>query len=400
MVQSITDTAGPARVRPSSEQLAHLIRARFEAATRVRRGVCLLNAGQYDEAAAEFTAAADLGSSDLSLSAYLAACLLGKGDPLAAAERFAEAGERSEGRSINAIRQALALRAAGRTADAMNALRLAISEDAENPELHFQLGILLADSERFEEAELRFTQVLSIMRDHAEALVNLALCCGIRLAPGEAVRHLLQAQTLRPHDARIGLLLTRAAKAAQQQGIAVRVRAAVSEDDPVVDAHGIEELSRIVEAEPDFVDAFLSIPLGTIDERVFATLTKTLEAALERQPEQAELHYHCGRLLDRLGRREDAIAANERAVQLDPTFVRALIELGRLYQQTDRAKDATSRLEQAIRAGAEYADVYFILGNLYRDQGNLIRARSAYRRALALNERFEAAQQALAALPV
>jgi hypothetical protein len=37
---------------------------------------------------------------------------------------------------------------------------------------------------------------------------------------------------------------------------------------------------------------------------------------------------------------------------------------------------------------------------VYRDQGNLLRARSAYRHALALNERYEAAQQALAALPV
>jgi tetratricopeptide (TPR) repeat protein len=384
----------------SSEQLATRIRSRFEAADHVRRGVCLLNAGRYDEAAAEFAVASELGSADQSLPAYLAACLIGKGDPSAAADRFADADAQRGGGTVHAIREALALREAGRKADATNVLRSAIRDNAENPELHFQLGILLAESERFEEAELRFTQVLSITRDHAEALLNLALCCGARSVPGEAVQHLLRAQALRPHDARIGLLLTQAAKAARQQGLAVRVRAAVSEDDPVVDPHGIEELARIVEIEPDFVDAFLSIPLGTIDERVFAMLARTLEVALERQPEHAELHYHCARLLDRLGRREDAIAENERAVQIDPTFVRALIELGRLYQQTDRAKDATTRLEQAIRAGAEYADVYFLLGNVYRDQGNLLRARSAYRRALALNERYEAAQQALAALPV
>lgn len=400
MAQSTKQTGRAKRVRMSSEQLATRIRSRFEAADHVRRGVCLLNAGRYDEAAAEFAVASEIGSADRSLPAYLAACLIGKGDPAAAAERFADADERRGGGSVNAIREALALREAGRKADAANVLRSAIRDNAEDPELHFQLGLMLAESERFEEAELRFTQVLSITRDHAEALLNLGLCCGARSAPGAAVQHLLRAQALRPHDARIGLLLTQAAKAARQQGLAVRVRAAVSEDDPVVDAHGIEELSRIVEIEPDFVDAFLSIPLGTIDERVFAMLARTLEVALERQPEHAELHYHCGRLLDRLGRREDAIAENERAVQIDPTFVRALIELGKLYQQTDRAKDATTRLEQAIRAGAEYADVYFLLGNVYRDQGNLLRARSAYRRALALNERYEAAQQALAALPV
>ncbi len=400
MVNQSAESQCPPRRPVSPETLADQIRVRFEAADRVRRGICLLNAGRYDEATTEFTAASAGGSTDRSLPSYLAACLLGMDNPLAAAECFAEMEDSPENGSINTIRSALALSAAGQVADAIEVLRSAIRDDAENPELHLQLGILLAESERFEEAELRFTQVLSIKRDHPEALINLALCCGVRSAPGEAVQYLAAAQALRPYDARIGLLFTEAVKAARHQGVAVHVRATISEDDPAVDPHGIEELSRIIEREPDFVDAFLSIPAGSLDRPVFSTLMRTLELALERQPEHAELHYHCGRILGRLGRHEDAIAENERAVQIDPKFVRALIELARLYQGTDRAKDAATRLEQAIRAGAEYADIYYFLGNLYRDQGNLIRARTAYRRALALNDRYEAAQNALAALPV
>ncbi|MEK7757290.1 MAG: tetratricopeptide repeat protein, partial [Planctomycetota bacterium] len=200
------------------------------------------------------------------------------------------------------------------------------------------------------------------------------------------------------HDARIGLLLAEAAKAMQQQGLAVRVRANIAEVEVSEDRRGIEELSRLIEADPDFVDAFLSIPAGEVDERVFAMLLSTLEVALERQPEHAELHFHCGRVLDRLGRRDAAIGANERAVEIDPTFTRALIELGKLYRDTDRTEDATTRFEQAIFAGAEYADVYYLLGNLYRDQGQVGRARNAYRRALAINNGYEAAQQALVAL--
>jgi tetratricopeptide (TPR) repeat protein len=105
-------------------------------------------------------------------------------------------------------------------------------------------------------------------------------------------------------------------------------------------------------------------------------------------------------VLERLGRREDAITQNEQAVRIDPKFTRALIELGQLYHATDRNEDATSRLEQAVAAGADYADVHFLLGNLYRDCGQLNRARNAYRRALTINERYEAAQEALKALPV
>ena len=168
---------------------------------------------------------------------------------------------------------------------------------------------------------------------------------------------------------------------------------------PEPDYAGIEELSHVIGAEPDFVDAFLSIPTGKVDEKVFAMLLETLHTALERQPEHAELHYHCGRVLTRLGHDDAAIDQNERAVSIDPKFTRALIELGKLYSRTDRTADATTRLERAVAAGAEYADVFYLLGNLYRDQGQIGQARTAYRRALKINERYEEAKTALEALP-
>ena len=94
----------------------------------------------------------------------------------------------------------------------------------------------------------------------------------------------------------------------------------------------------------------------------------------------------------------EALRAGERAIRINPKFVRALIELARLYRAINRCDEATSRLEQAIASGAEYADVYCLLGELYHDRGETGRAREAYRRALLLNERYEAAQQALAKL--
>lgn len=384
--------------KPSPEELIELLKSRYQAADQVRRGICLMNAGRYDEAAGAFAKAQQLGSTDCSLSSYIAACLVGRGRNAEAAEQWGKRVEDEPNDAVSRIRHAQGLWAAGNAGAAIEALRTAIRDDAECAELHYQLGIMLGAMEKYEEAELRFTQALTINREHVEALVSLALSCGARGAAGEAVSYLQRAQARRPHDARVGLLLAEAAKAVQQQGLAVRVRAAMADLDPSEDRRGIEELSRLIEADPDFVDAFLSIPAGEVDERVFAMLLSTLEVALERQPEHAELHFHCGRVLDRLGRRDDAIGENERAVEIDPTFTRALIELGKLYHDTDRTADATTRLEQAIVAGAEYADVYYLLGNLYRDQGQVGRARNAYRSALAINNRYEAAQQALAAL--
>lgn len=384
---------------PATQRLIDLLIGRYRAADEVRRGVCLLNAGKYDEATETFERAQRLGSGDEALSTYIAACHLGSDRPDLAAEEFGRALQEEEEPSALRIRHALSLRTAGKSEEAVESLRAGIRSKPECAELHFQLGTLLAAQEQFEEAELRFTQALTIDRDHTEALVSLAMCHVVRGETAEAISFLERAQARKPHDARIGLLMAQAGRALQDKGSSIRMSASIADPNAPTDPRSVEELSRLIEADPEFVDAFLAIPTGQVDEHIFAMLLEPLRVALDRHPDHGELHLHCGRVLTRLGRREDAIDENERAVQIDPHSVRALIELARLYQATDRAADATTRLEEAIRLGAEYADVYFLLGNLYQQQGRVGPARSAYKRALALNEHYEAAERVMSALP-
>jgi len=390
----------PDRDQPTvSREFLDRIQQYYAALDSVRRGVCLLNAGQFAEAAQAFHRAQQLRSPEPSLPALLASALL-PFDGAAAADALASRMEDDPQDSVSRIRLALAKWSADQTEEAVSILREGLRQNPECPELHFQLGTLLAALADDEEAELRFSQTLNINREHTDAMIGLALCYGVRGDPRQAVNHLLRAQQNRPHDARIGLLLAQAVSAAAQAGHTVHPRAEIPTDNQVRDTKGIEELARVIETEPDFVDAFLAIPTDAVDERVFLMLLETLHVVLARQPEQAEFHVHCGRVLARLGQSEEAIAENERAVAIDPNCARALIELGKLYHKTNRMWDATSRLEQAVRAGAEYADVYYLLGNLYRDQGQVHKARSAYKRALVLNERYEAASRALHTLSV
>lgn len=395
------DQAGGTQADPRAKKAAEILtisQGYFRALDEVRRGICFVNAGRFQEAERAFSTAKDLGMTGPSLASRLAASLLGQRRYDEAARQFA-AIQSGTGVGTARIRESYALREAGRLAEAIAVLRDAVAAEPSDPEVHFQLGTLLATCDAFDEAELRFTQALNLDPSHVEASVSLALCFGLRGIPGTALKYLQQAQIRKPLDGRIGFLLAQAADAVRQRGQVVKVKAIMPAMDLTEDRQGIEELSRVIEVEPDFVDAFLSIPIGEVDETVFAMLLKTIERALERQPEHAELHFHCGRVLDRLGHQQAAIDATERAVGLAPQFTKALIELAKLYQRTDRDTDATTRLEEAIAAGAEYADVYYLLGNLYRDQGHLGQARQAYRQALTINERFEAAQQALAALP-
>lgn len=375
--------------------LLKLLQRHFRSSRDVRRGICLLNAGAYDQAAEAFAAAAGTGGCHLSLPSFLAACHVGQRRFEDAAREFRRASEQSPHRADLLIREALTLQAGGRRNDALGTLRRGIATDPENAELHFQLGVMLVAHDNHEEAELRFTQTINLDENHTEAYVSLAMCCGVRGAPDGALKQLHQAQTRRPRDARIGMLLAHAAKAASEQGHAIGLCAAMPDDDPDQDTAGIEELSRVFEEDADFVDAFLSIPVADVQEQLFAVLLETIRVALERQPEHAELHFHCGRVLDKLGRQADAIDANEEAVRINPHFTQALIELAKLYQATDRWADATTRLEQAIADGADYADVYLMLGDLYRKQGDQEQARGAYGNALRINSEYVAAQEAM-----
>ena len=223
-----------------------------------------------------------------------------------AAQQYGRAAKREPDNPTHHIRQALSQWTAGQRQQAIATLREAVARNPECAELHFQLGTLLTELDEFEEAELRFTQAANLDRNHAQALVSLALCCGVRQSPGEALAHLQRARGRRPYDPRIGLLLAQAARAAREAGREVSIRAAIPVNDTLPDRHGLEQLGRIIAADPDFVDAFISLPVDKVDPEVFAVLLRTLERVLERQPEQAELHFHCGQVLRRLGRPQDA----------------------------------------------------------------------------------------------
>lgn len=390
MEQKTTDD----RTERTKARVLATIRDFYEGRAQLRRGLCLLRAGQLDAAIGALQQAKRLGCGDRTLPSLLASALCATSGGSTEGENPACASSSA----TDEIQRAHLLWASGKPGEAIATLREAIQADAERAELHYQLGLLLTQLEQYEEAELRFEQAINIEPHHAAAAVSLAMCCGVRGAAGEAVRHLQRVQARRPFDGRIALLLAKAAQAAKHDsataGGAVPVE--VPTDEEAYPASEIEELARVIRLEPDFVDAFLAIPRKDVDDGVFAMLLTTLQAALEHEPERADLLFHCGRVLDRLGDDAAAVTAEESAVQLDPTFTRALIELAKLYRRTDRTRDAAERLEQAVAAGADYADVHCMLGQLYHKLGDASKAMNAFTRALEINEDYSEARAGLA----
>lgn len=395
--------------RVIGSDVLHRIDSDCESADRVRRGVCLINAGKYDDAIEVFAEAIKYGSPPSPMPVPIAASLRGDGKPAPTTTK-ASSFETNRPTPIETIRHAIRLADSGDPVKAVALLRAGIADNPECAALHYHLGTLLSTGEEYEEAELRFTQALSIDRKHVDAMVGLAMCAGVSGRTDQAIDFLQRAQSLRPGDARIGLLLAQAARTARQEGRTINLRPAVVEEkNPTEGVAPINpsstgdaataDIIRRIETDPDVLDAFTAMRADRLDKNGAEILLSAVQRINAKNSGFAEYRYHAGRLLARLGREEEAVRELEVAVQIDPGYLRALIELGRVLLATGRGEEAATRFEQAILAGGDYADVFYDLGNAYKSGGKFIEARAAYRRALDLNGSYEAAMKALTELP-
>jgi Tfp pilus assembly protein PilF len=77
----------------------------------------------------------------------------------------------------------------------------------------------------------------------------------------------------------------------------------------------------------------------------------------------------------------------QQALELAPTYVNALHGLGCLYIETNQPASATKTLEKAVKFAPRIAAVHFDLARAWELAGNKPQARSAYQKAMELENR-------------
>jgi len=290
------------------------------------------------------------------------------------------------------MRDAASLDHGGQLDQAIQTLRGRLEQDPSSAELHHQLGLLLAQRDELPEAAERLGCAAANDPTRAEIQQDHAMVLGLLGRSEEALAALQRACRLVPWDEAIRGQLNLAAAAVEQAGGRARLHAVdpAEQADPAGD-----ELAQMIAAHPEFLEAFWSMPAAGDDEAVFGELAEAAERAAARQPQYADLHYHRGRLYERLGRLDRADDAIGRAVAINPRYATAWIAAGDLRGQMDRPGEAARRYRRAIACGADYPDVHYKLGLTLAAAGHTGQARRAYRRALELNADYAAARQAL-----
>ncbi len=262
--------------------------------------------------------------------------------------------------------------------DAWPALRKATELLPNDAEAHRNLGAVLLDHGRLEEALASLRRVLEIEPRDVQALMAAAnALCALGRA-GESV---------------------------------ALYRRAVQIDPPSPEAHNnlgntLQELGQCAEAvgcyrraleiKPDDAEAYCNLSnalrqLGQLQEAAGCA-----QRAIALEPGLSVAHNNLGLALAALGRGAEAVGSFRQAVNLNPGFVEALNNLGNALCDLGDHGEALSPYRTAVELRPQRADIRSNLGNALYELGHVTEAVVCFRSALTLRPDYAAAHLGLA----
>ena len=145
------------------------------------------------------------------------------------------------------------------------------------------------------------------------------------------------------------------------------------------------ELQKSLELDSNFDQAMTALARALHEKGDDAGARQWLEKALQRNSQNFRAWYELGWLQARTGNNQDAQAAYEKVLAIQPNFALAQRDLGLIYFDRKDYQHATPYLLQATQLGLKEARVFNFLGICYDRTGRLSRAVQSYRQALWLD---------------
>ncbi len=245
-------------------------------------------------------------------------------DPLR--DRLELYGLKTEARFDRAVRAARS----GRSKEAAAIYRELLSEDEDDPEVHFNLARSLIEVGNQKAAEEHMRRAIELNPAHGAAHVNLALLLGRTGRTAEGALHLERAADIDPENLQWRMMRARArADAGNSAGARAELKQIVRLDPGAVEAHRLLATLLLAAGEPaeaaDHLDALAALTpddlrvrfqLGLARFRTgqFAAARAALDAAFERFPDDLAVRHLLARLLATSP--DAAVRDGDRAVEL------------------------------------------------------------------------------------
>ena len=125
---------------------------------------------------------------------------------------------------------------------------------------------------------------------------------------------------------------------------------------------------------------------------------KQAEVIINEFPEHQFTWRVLGAAYGQIGKTDEALKANKKALELNPKDAVALSNLGVNFKDLNRYEEATAALTESIALSPNYEKSYFNLGLVMQSQGKEKLARENFAKAASLNPNFAEAKHMVASL--
>ncbi|MGH7256559.1 MAG: tetratricopeptide repeat protein [Nitrospirales bacterium] len=351
---------------------------------KVRIAALYFSRGQIREAVryADLITASNAPIDDAETLELLAGIYAGAGQADKALSLYGQAIHADQTRSDAYFSKGVLLVNLKRIQEAEEAFKQGLAQNPESPIGYYYLGRIGVETNRPEQAIVRFTEAINIEPSFEPAYTALASVFeaqeqGEKAA--EVYRQYLDKVNPRSMEVRHHLVRLYISQKSYERALA-EVDAILKEDPQNLDARlragliygelkqyskAIEELRAILAVRP--TELRVRDYLGLIYEELkeYDHAIAAYEENLKLQPAYVDGRLHLGFLLYRLKRYPEAIGHLTEAVNLNPKKPEAAILLGLTYLQSDRYREASEAFEEGIRHNPDNADLHFNLGTAY-----------------------------------
>jgi tetratricopeptide (TPR) repeat protein len=144
----------------------------------------------------------------------------------------------------------------------------------------------------------------------------------------------------------------------------------------------LAHLQAAFKINPDDIGTGMAVAQILLSTGRTADAEKTLATLLERAPDQRTLNYTYAQVLTKLGRGDESRQYLERAVQVDPTFGPAILQLIDIYQKENEWQKAADLMQPLINDDPMNLDLQRQQAFYYLRAGLPEKARSAFKSLL------------------